>query len=207
MSLRDFKGSSMVDLKVSACDDEEEDENELPKPGLLRRAFSSRKKKKNKSGLRSPLPSPGLLSPHRDLRPPSPNFGGHQTLRNCRSNPLDGNTPPPDRSVLIMIADSCFDSPTWCLAVRVYCYSFLLCSRNQHSLNSGLSGIVFSNGCVISNHVSALPAWFNLVFELNDTQVCHIWDYLAHAHLTFALSGASNRIHWNLMTIDPVLFI
>ena len=90
MSLGGVKGGSMVDLKISGCDEEEEEET--PKPGLLRRAFSSRKKKKPKQYTKTVLPSPGLLSPNRDLRPPSPKFGGHQPLRPVRSNPLDGNS-------------------------------------------------------------------------------------------------------------------
>ena len=83
-------GGSMVDLKKFDSPEKE------PK-GLLRRAFSSRRRKKKVSSSLSGSPgpclsphSPNLLSP-RELMPPMPHFygvGGKESVCRVRSNPF-----------------------------------------------------------------------------------------------------------------------
>ena len=87
---KDF-GGSMIDLHKLTVDEEEPRIKESK--GLLRRAFSSRRKKRNKSPCVTPCRSPRSPRSPNELVVPrspacwSPACGLHEPLRSVRSNP------------------------------------------------------------------------------------------------------------------------
>ena len=94
------KGKSMVDLKEASVDEVEDEPRILEWKGLLRRAFSSkkRKKKRDRSSSCSPRASLGgqgqgyMYTGMSLLKPPTPKYG-KRPLGVSRSNPLDPMSP------------------------------------------------------------------------------------------------------------------
>ena len=87
---KDAFGGSLDELKVRKVEREEKGENPL---GLLRRAFSSRnrKKSKNKKSVQPTTTGQYLAVPHTHHRP---TCRIHQPLRAVRSNPSPGSLSP-----------------------------------------------------------------------------------------------------------------